>query len=104
VTLNSEERYSRQIRLPEIGVEGQSRLKKSKVLVVGLGGLGCPSSQYLVSAGIGNILLVDGDTIELSNIHRQPLFRESDIGKSKAEIASTVLSKINTEISINFLT
>ena len=103
MTSNSDERYSRQVRLPEIGLAGQSILKKSKVLVVGLGGLGCPSSQYLVSAGIGNILLVDGDKIELSNIHRQPLFRESDIGKPKAEIASRVLSKINSDVSINFL-
>jgi len=61
VTSNSNQRYSRQIKLPELGRKGQSKLKKSKVLVVGLGGLGCPSSQYLVSAGVGDILLVDGD-------------------------------------------
>ena len=100
---NSVNRYSRQIRLPEIGVKGQSRLEKSKVLVVGIGGLGCPSSQYLASAGVGNILLLDGDLIELSNMHRQPLFRESDIGQPKAEVASRVLSEMNTKISVNYL-
>ena len=103
MTSNSDQRYSRQINLPELGRKGQSKLKKSKVLVVGLGGLGCPSSQYLVSAGVGDILLVDGDKIEFSNIHRQPLFRESDIGKFKAEISADVLSKINSDITINFL-
>ncbi len=103
MTSNSDERYSRQIKLPEIGRKGQSKLKKSKVLVVGLGGLGCPSSQYLASAGIGDILLVDGDKIEFSNMHRQPLFKESDIGKFKAETSANALSKLNSDININFL-
>ena len=81
---NSEiERYSRQIILKDIGISGQKKLKKSKVLIVGLGGLGCPVAEYLSRAGVGTIGLIDNDKVSLSNIHRQSIFTTSDIKKYK---------------------
>lgn len=93
-------RYSRQIALPELGVAGQEKLKNATVSIIGIGGLGCPAAQSLVSAGIGHIRLIDGDKVELSNIHRQPLFEESSVGKPKAEVAAEKLSRLNKEVSV----
>ncbi len=94
-------RYHRQILIPEIGEEGQEKLKKASVLVVGAGGLGCPVLQYLTGAGVGNIGIVDGDLVSFSNLHRQLLFSEEDVDLSKAEAAASKLSKMNS--SINFM-
>lgn len=94
------ERYSRQILLNEIGLDGQEKLSKASVLVVGAGGLGCPVLQYLVGAGVGNIGIVDNDTVALSNLHRQILFTQKDIGKNKALVAKQKLQGLNQEISI----
>ena len=74
-------RYARHLILPEIGLEGQQKLKKAKVLVIGAGGLGCPVLQYLTAAGIGTISIIDFDRVEESNLQRQILFSTEDIGK-----------------------
>ena len=92
--------YSRQILLEDIGLAGQEKLKKAKVLVIGAGGLGCPVLTYLTAAGVGNIGIVDHDIIEISNLHRQTLYSFEEIGKSKAEIAKIKLEKLNPFISI----
>lgn len=97
------ERYLRQTQLPSFGDEGQKRLKNAKVLIVGLGGLGCPVAQYLTAAGVGEIVLVDGDAVSLSNLHRQILFTETDIGKNKADAAAAKLRANNSDISIKSL-
>ena len=89
-------RYSRQLILPEIGRPGQENIVSSSVLVIGCGGLGCPVIQYLAAAGVGRIGLVDFDTVEISNIHRQVLHNERDKGKEK------VLSG-NARISLSYL-
>jgi sulfur-carrier protein adenylyltransferase/sulfurtransferase len=94
------ERYSRQITLPQIGKDGQLLLQQSRVLVIGAGGLGCPALQYLAAAGIGTIEIIDFDTIALSNLNRQVLFNPTDLTKNKAETARTVLSKFNPDIKI----
>lgn len=80
-------RYSRQLILPEIGLNGQLRLKDAKVLVIGLGGLGCPASAYLAGAGVGTIGLMDGDVVETSNLHRQIIHTTSTCGEYKVDSA-----------------
>ena len=83
------ERYSRQLVLKNIGPKGQKKLLSSKVLIVGVGGLGCPAAENLVRAGVGTIGLIDNDVVSLSNIHRQSLFNSKDINKSKVVVATT---------------
>lgn len=94
-------RYSRQIMLPQIDVSGQQKLMQAKVLVLGAGGLGCTTLMYLASSGIGEIAIVDPDTIELSNLHRQLLFREQDIGKNKAQVAAQQIGEINPQCVVS---
>ena len=105
MTLNHQEflRYSRQMMVEDMGEEAQQRLKDSTAIIVGLGGLGCPASLYLAAAGIGKLILIDGDEIELSNLQRQILFRESDVGAPKAKVARKRLSKLNPHIKIEML-
>ncbi|MEL9999778.1 MAG: HesA/MoeB/ThiF family protein [Desulfurococcaceae archaeon] len=100
MALSSEEleRYDRQIRL--FGVEGQEKLKKSRVLVVGVGGLGSPAALYLVATGIGEVILVDSERVELSNLNRQVLYWTRDIGKFKVESASEKLRELNPNVRI----
>lgn len=93
--------YSRHLTIPEFGMAGQKKLKAAKVLAVGTGGLGAPMLQYLAAAGIGTIGVVDFDTIEASNLHRQVLFGASDVGRSKVEVAKERLQEINPHININ---
>lgn len=93
-------RYDRQITLDEVGVSGQEKLSKASVLIIGVGGLGCPAAQYLVGAGIGKIGLMDHDKVSISNLHRQVLYNESDIGKPKALVAQEKLQQLNSEIEI----
>lgn len=93
-------RYDRQIKLDEVGFSGQEKLKNSSVLIVGVGGLGCPAAQYLGGAGVGRIGLMDHDRVSLSNLHRQVLFDEKDVGKSKAAVAKEKLQKLNSEVEI----
>jgi len=88
------DRYSRQIMLEEIGYEGQLKLRKAKVCVVGVGGLGNPITTRIVAMGIGTIRIVDRDVIELSNLHRQTMFDEDDVGEVKVEVAAKKLQKL----------
>ncbi len=87
--------YSRQMRLPEVGSEGQARLKKAKCLVVGAGGLGAPALLYLAAAGVGTLGICDGDVLEVSNLHRQPIYSAKDVGKSKADLAALRMRELN---------
>jgi molybdopterin/thiamine biosynthesis adenylyltransferase len=93
-------RYKKQVFMPEIGYEGQQKLKKARVLVVGAGGLGCPVLQYLGAAGVGEIAVADHDVVEESNLHRQILFTMADIGRNKAEVAAERLTALNPFITI----
>lgn len=93
-------RYSRHFSLDGFGQEKQELLKKSRVLVIGAGALGCPVVTYLATAGVGTIGIVDADTIELSNLHRQPLYSTEDIGKPKVQAARERLLQLNPEIDI----
>jgi adenylyltransferase/sulfurtransferase len=92
--------YSRQIALPDVGREGQAKLAAASVLVVGAGGLGVPVLQYLAAAGIGRIGIVDGDVVEASNLHRQPLYGLADIGRPKAVVAAERLRALNRDVRL----
>src|SRR3990170_991986 len=94
------ERYSRQILLEEIGLAGQRRLLESRVLVVGAGGLGSPSSLYLAAAGVGTIGIVDGDRVELNNLHRQIVHTTRDVGIPKTQSAGRTLLDLNPDVSV----
>ena len=95
------EKFSRQIVLKDIGVLGQKKIIKAKVLIVGMGGLGCPAAEYLARAGIGSLGIIDSDNVDLSNIHRQSLFNSEDLKKSKVLAAKQKLKKINPKTDIN---
>ena len=94
------ERFSRQIILKNIGTLGQKKIIQSKVLIIGMGGLGCPVAEFLTRAGVGSLGIVDYDNINLSNIHRQSLYDNNDINKSKVIIAKKKLKKINPKVKI----
>lgn len=93
-------RYSRQLMLPEIGVQGQERLLKASVLVVGAGGLGCPSALYLAAAGVGTIGIMDREAIALNNLHRQILYTTDEVGRPKSESASARLAALNPHVRV----
>ncbi|MDC9582416.1 molybdopterin-synthase adenylyltransferase MoeB [Xenorhabdus sp. PR6a] len=103
VELTNEEmlRYNRQIVLRGFDFDGQERLKSAKVLIVGMGGLGCAAAQYLAAAGIGTLTLLDFDTVSLSNLQRQILHRDARIGLAKVDSAALTLREINPHIRIN---
>ena len=94
------ERYSRQIVLKNVGPIGQKKIIKSRVLVVGAGGLGCPVIDYLSRAGVGNIGIVDNDKVNISNIHRQSLYDTKDIGKFKVNAVKQKVKLINPQVKI----
>ena len=102
-TLSNEEilRYSRHLIMPEVGMDGQLKLKNSKVLLIGTGGLGAPLGLYLAAAGVGRLGLVDFDVVDVTNLQRQVTFGSSDVGKSKAEAARARLSSLNPDIQID---
>ena len=94
------ERFSRQIVLKDVGILGQKKILSAKVLVVGIGGLGCPAVEFLTRAGIGTLGIVDYDKVSLSNLHRQSLYEKSDVGKSKVLIVKKILRRINPHTKI----
>ncbi len=94
------ERYSRQMILPEVGPEGQQKLKKSSVVIIGAGGLGIPASVYLVAAGAGRVGVVDEDVVEKSNLHRQTIYTEEDVGSPKARVAAERLRGLNPHVVV----
>lgn len=93
-------RYARQIMVPGVGAEGQARLTAAHVLVVGAGGLGCPALQYLAGAGVGRITVIDPDHVEESNLHRQPLYQMSDLGRAKALAARDHLGAAHPDVDV----
>ena len=102
LTLSELRRYSRPLLLPEwAGAGAQERLKASSVLVVGAGGLGCPALSYLAGAGVGRIGISDGDTVGLSNLHRQTLYATADIGRSKAQVAAARMQQMNPDVKLD---
>jgi len=101
ITNSDQLRYSKQIILKKIGVVGQKKIFSAKVLIVGVGGLGCPLVLYLTNIGIGNIGIVDHDKVDLSNLNRQILFNPKDVGKFKVIQAKKFLKKINNKTKIN---
>jgi len=100
--LNDEQllRYSRHILLPEIGVEGQDRLRAAHALIVGAGGLGCPAALYLAASGIGRLTLADPDRVDLTNLQRQILYRTDSIGARKVDAAAAALGALNPEVEL----
>ena len=80
-------RYNRHVMVGKIGEQGQAKFKRTHAIIVGMGGLGCPAAQYLVASGIGHLTLIDHDVIELSNLQRQVLYNNDDIGQTKVETA-----------------
>jgi molybdopterin/thiamine biosynthesis adenylyltransferase len=103
VTLNGKDfiRYSRHLLMADVGEAGQEKLLQSRVLIVGLGGLGCPVALYLAAAGVGQISLCDPDRVELSNLQRQVLYRQADIGSAKVASARTALLELNSTLAID---
>lgn len=94
-------RYIRQVNLPEIGEEGQEKLKKAKVLIVGVGGLGSPIALYLAAAGVGTLGLIDDDVVSLSNLQRQVLYVENEVGEPKVDCAERRLKSLNSSLIVN---
>ena len=94
-------RYSRQIMLPEIGIDGQERLLNSRVLIMGLGGLGCPVAIYLAASGVGHLVLADFDIVDLSNLQRQIIHTNERIGLTKVESARAAIEALNPEIKVS---
>ncbi len=92
--------YSRQVLLKEIGAEGQAALARARVLIIGAGGLGSPVLQYLAGAGVGVLGLVDADTLEAGNLHRQPIYALADVGRKKADLALAAVQRINPTVRI----
>ncbi|TAN55042.1 MAG: molybdopterin-synthase adenylyltransferase MoeB [Betaproteobacteria bacterium] len=93
-------RYSRHILLPEIGVEGQERLRAARALVIGAGGLGCPAALYLAAAGIGRLTIADGDQVDLTNLQRQILYRTESVGTPKVQAARATLGAMNPDVEV----
>lgn len=97
------ERFARHIVLPEIGGAGQAALAKAKVVLIGIGGIGAPALQYLAGAGVGTLVLVDDDSVEESNLQRQTIFREDDVGRRKAELAEVWVREFDPELEASWV-
>ena len=100
INLSQFKRFEKQIILKKIGLVGQKKISSANVLIIGMGGLGCPLLTYLAASGVGKIGIVDFDKVEVSNLNRQTLFNEKDIGKYKVEQAKKAIHKINKKIKI----
>jgi adenylyltransferase/sulfurtransferase len=100
LTAVEQERYRRHLVLPEVGMEGQAKLKKARVLLVGAGGLGAPAGLYLAAAGVGGLAVVDDDRVELANLQRQVIFTVADVGRSKAQAAVERLRALNPHVDL----
>jgi len=98
--MQPDDRYIRQLILPGFGVAAQDKLRAAKVLIVGMGGLGCPALQYLVGAGVGQLGIMDADTVSISNLHRQLLFNEQELGRKKTAVASEKMKLLNASVNI----
>lgn len=96
--MSAADRYARQVVLPELGITGQARLAAGRVLLVGLGGLGCPAAEYLASSGVGTLVLNDFDRVDMSNLPRQILYSAADLGKLKVEAARERLAWLNPDV------
>ena len=96
-------RYNRQLLLPQIDIAGQEKLANSRIAVIGLGGLGCPAAQYLAAAGVGELVVIDDDIIEISNLQRQLVYTDRDIGQSKARVMARQLMQLNPAIRVTVL-
>ena len=97
----NKERYSRQLLLPEVGEDGQKKLREAKVLIIGAGGLGSPIALYLTAAGVGNIGIAEDDLVNESNLNRQILYTELDLGQSKTACAADRIRALNTELNVH---
>ena len=97
------EKYSRQIMMEKIGISGQKKIMKSSICIIGCGGLGTTTAQYLAMTGIGKMLLIDFDKVEISNLNRQLSYLEKDIGKNKAEVLKRNIQKINPESDVSII-
>ncbi|MDQ3143582.1 MAG: HesA/MoeB/ThiF family protein [Pseudomonadota bacterium] len=106
MTLSDDEldRYARHIVLPQVGGAGQVRLKQARIVVVGAGGIGAAAIPALAGAGVGRLTIIDGDTVDMSNLQRQPLYRTSDIGHSKAALAAAFVSERNPHVLVRAIT
>ena len=93
-------RYQRQIILPDFGQEGQKKLSESSVFIIGAGGLGVPVLQYLTAAGVGHIGIIDNDKVDTTNLHRQVIYTEAEVGQSKATLAHKKMQELNSDIRI----
>src|SRR6266513_2454476 len=100
LTIDEVRRYSRHLIIPDVAMDGQKRLKNAKVLVVGAGGLGSPALMYLAAAGVGTLGVSEFDTVDESNLQRQIIHGQSDIGRSKAESAREIVNEINPLIQV----
>jgi len=100
LTAEEIQRYSRQIMIPQMGEEGQEKLKRARVFIAGAGGLGSPVSIYLAAAGVGHLRLVDQDTVDLTNLNRQVVHWTADVGRRKVESAQEKLSRLNPHVTI----
>ncbi|TDG12982.1 molybdopterin-synthase adenylyltransferase MoeB [Seongchinamella unica] len=93
-------RYNRQLLVPDFDIAGQEKLQQATVLILGLGGLGCPAALYLAAAGVGRLVLVDGDEVELSNLQRQVAHGDADIGSNKAVSVASTIAALNPEVDV----
>ncbi|WP_289156240.1 molybdopterin-synthase adenylyltransferase MoeB [uncultured Pseudoalteromonas sp.] len=101
LTYQQQLRYSRHIMLPQLDIDGQEKIWQSHALIVGLGGLGCPVAQYLAASGVGTLTLVDNDVVDATNLQRQVLYKQSDVGCLKTHSAKKQLTQLNDEIEIH---